>query len=67
MMTHFFSRQQNGLLRSWREETCWLAPLILLIAQTIRKIEVEKVNAMLVVPFWPAQAWFQRVETLASC
>ena len=43
---------------SWRSLKFYAFSPFLVISRTLRKIKAEKAEAILVVPYWPNQAWF---------
>jgi Reverse transcriptase (RNA-dependent DNA polymerase) len=57
----FLRRQcHNELALHWsREETRLLCPPVELMAAVVRKLRISKAPALLLMPDWPRQAWYQ--------
>jgi hypothetical protein len=51
---------------SWQQIRVYAHPPIRMIAKTILKIELERVEAVLVVPNWPTQVWWPRLMQLKT-
>jgi hypothetical protein len=50
----------NELESHWsREETRMLCPPVELMAAVVRKLRISKAPALLLMPDWPRQAWYQ--------
>ena len=57
----FWSPNTSGVdafAYSWREENNWLVPPPSLISKCIKYLQYERVNATLVVPFWPSAVFW---------
>jgi hypothetical protein len=52
-------------LRS-REETRLLCPPVELMAEVVRKLRISKAPALLLMPDWPRQAWYQPVMDMST-
>jgi hypothetical protein len=50
---------------TWSQWTPYIHPPINLISKCIQRLELEKVEAVLVVPNWPSQIWWPRLDQLA--
>jgi hypothetical protein len=57
----FLRRQcHNELASHWsREETRLLCPPVELMAAVVRKLRISKAPALLLMPDWPRQSWYQ--------
>jgi hypothetical protein len=57
----------NELALNWsRVETRLLCPPVELMAAVVRKLQVFKAPALLVMPDWPRQAWYQPVIDMST-
>jgi ribonuclease HI len=56
----------DAFSQNWKSQRVYAHPPILLIAKTILKVELEKVETVLVVPNWTSQAWWPRLERIAT-
>jgi hypothetical protein len=45
----------------WEGKRVYAHPPILMIAKALRKIEIEKVEAVVVTPSWPSQPWWPQL------
>jgi hypothetical protein len=50
---------------SWRNVLIYAHPPIVLIPQTLRKIEGEEAQGVLVIPLWKGQPWWPLLEKIA--
>jgi hypothetical protein len=50
---------------NWASEVPYIFPPVQLIKDVLRKIQVEKVTALLVIPYWPSQPWWGLLRTMA--
>ena len=48
----------NSFTVSWHSLKFYAFPLFSVISRTLKKIKAEKAEGILVVPYWPDQAWF---------
>jgi ribonuclease HI len=51
---------------SWKGKRVYAHPPISLIPKVLLRIELERVNAIVVTPKWPSQAWWPRLMQLAQ-
>ena len=51
---------------NWHRYLCYLFPPFSLPPHVLQKIQVEQVEALIVVPYWPAQPWFSQVLSSAA-
>lgn len=49
---------------SWSGLKCYAFPPFELILRTIRKIQLDQAQGIVVAPYWPTQAWFPLWERL---
>jgi ribonuclease HI len=51
---------------SWKGRKVYAHPPIVMIPRTLLKIEIERVEAVLVTPHWPSQPWFPQLEKISK-
>lgn len=45
---------------------CWVVPPFPLLARAAKKVQKERCQAIVIVPLWPKQPWFNPLVSLAS-
>ncbi|KAA6364433.1 MAG: hypothetical protein EZS28_040041, partial [Streblomastix strix] len=56
---------QDCLSISWQLEVPYLHPPIPLIQQTLNKLIKEKIQALMILPYWPSQPWWSVLLKIA--
>jgi hypothetical protein len=57
-LPRFFSPKDHALRRSWRNEVPYAFPPLQLIPRVLQKMRREVSSALIVVPEWPSQPWW---------
>ena len=56
----------DAMTHSWKREFPWVNPPFSLLGKIMQKLEVERAQATVVVPLWPAQPWFPKLLTMVQ-
>ena len=50
----------------WSRNTFYAFPPFNLVGRVLKKTEMDKAEGIIVVPFWPTQAWFSKFTTMCN-
>ena len=56
----------DGLSLDWRQEDVWINPPWGLLPEVVAKLQLERPQAVLIVPEWPSQQWWPSLRALGG-